>query len=68
MLKHDPEKVPLPPYHPATPELKHDWAQYYDLVEEMDRQFGKLLQELKDEGLDENTIVFYYADNGSKYF
>lgn len=63
-LKHDPEKVPLPPYHPATPELKHDWAQYYDKLEEMDRQFGKLLQELKDEGLAENTIVFYYADNG----
>nr|WP_295921280.1 sulfatase-like hydrolase/transferase [uncultured Dyadobacter sp.] len=63
-LKHHPEKVPLPPYHPATPELKHDWAQYYDKLEEMDRQFGKLLQELKDEGLAENTIVFYYADNG----
>ncbi|ACT93738.1 sulfatase-like hydrolase/transferase [Dyadobacter fermentans] len=63
-LKHDPEKVPLPPYHPATPELKHDWAQYYDKLEEMDRQFGRLLQELKDEGLAENTIVFYYADNG----
>lgn len=63
-LKHDPEKVPLPPYHPATPELKHDWAQYYDKLEEMDRQFGKLLQELKDEGLADNTIVFYYADNG----
>ncbi len=63
-LKHNPEKVPLPPYHPATPELKHDWAQYYDKLEEMDRQFGKLLQELKDEGLAENTIVFYYADNG----
>ncbi|MCF0070626.1 sulfatase-like hydrolase/transferase [Dyadobacter sp. CY261] len=63
-LKHDPEKVTLPPYHPATPELKHDWAQYYDKLEEMDRQFGELLQELKDEGLAENTIVFYYADNG----
>lgn len=63
-LKHDPEKVPLPPYHPATPELKHDWAQYYDKLEEMDRQFGQLVQELKDEGLAENTIVFYYADNG----
>lgn len=63
-LKHDPEKVPLPPYHPATPELKHDWAQYYDKLEEMDRQFGELLQELKDGGLAENTIVFYYADNG----
>ncbi|GAB3284897.1 sulfatase [Larkinella harenae] len=63
-LHHDPEKVPLPPYHPVTPEFKRDWAQYYDKVEEMDRQFGQLLTELKEAGLAENTIVFYYADNG----
>ncbi len=63
-LKHDPEKVPLPPYHPETPEMKHDWAQYYDKLEEMDRQAGELLRELEKEGLAENTIVFYYADNG----
>ena len=64
LLRHDPEKVPLPPYHPATPEMKHDWAQYYDKVEEMDRQAGKLLSELEKEGLAETTIVFYYSDNG----
>lgn len=63
-LRHDPEKVPLPPYHPATPEFKRDWAQYYDKVETMDGQFGKLLTELKEAGLADNTIVFYYADNG----
>ncbi|MFD1142189.1 sulfatase-like hydrolase/transferase [Larkinella insperata] len=63
-LQHDPEKVPLPPYHPATPEFKRDWAQYYDKVEEMDGQFGQLLTELQEAGLAENTIVFYYADNG----
>ncbi|MBN2773247.1 MAG: sulfatase-like hydrolase/transferase, partial [Prolixibacteraceae bacterium] len=63
-LRHDPEKVPIPPYHPATPEMKHDWAQYYDKVEDMDAWVGKLLQELEDEGLAENTIVFYYGDHG----
>ncbi|MDJ1501347.1 sulfatase-like hydrolase/transferase [Xanthocytophaga agilis] len=63
-LHHDPNKVPLPPYHPPTTEFKHDWAQYYDQIETMDAQAGKLLQQLKEEGLDENTIVFYYSDNG----
>jgi arylsulfatase A-like enzyme len=63
-LKHDPEKVKLPPYHPATPEMKHDWAQYYDKLEEMDHQAGALLKELEEQGLAENTIVFYYSDNG----
>jgi arylsulfatase A-like enzyme len=63
-LHHDPQKVPLPPYHPATDEFKHDWAQYYDQLELMDTQAGNLLKELKQQGLDENTIVFYYSDNG----
>ena len=63
-LKHDPEKVTLPPYHPTTPEMKHDWAQYYDKIEDMDRQVGALLKELEAEGQAQNTIVFYYSDNG----
>jgi N-sulfoglucosamine sulfohydrolase len=63
-LKHDPDKVPIPPYHPATPEMKHDWAQYYDKIQDMDAQAGKLLKELAEAGLSENTIVFYYSDHG----
>lgn len=63
-LRHDPEKVPIPPYHPHTPEMKHDWAQYYDKIEMMDRWVGERLQELEDAGLAENTIVFYYSDHG----
>ena len=35
-LRHKPEDVKLPPYHPDTPEMRHDWAQYYDKVEDMD--------------------------------
>lgn len=63
-LRHSPDEVPIPPYHPATPEMKHDWAQYYDKVEDMDTQIGAWLKELEDEGLLENTIVFYYGDHG----
>jgi len=63
-LRHKPEDVSLPPYHPDTPEMRHDWAQYYDKVEDMDAQVGKLLQELDEAGLAENTIVLYYSDHG----
>jgi N-sulfoglucosamine sulfohydrolase len=63
-LHHDPEKVPVPPYHPRTPEMKHDWAQYYDKIEAMDEQAGKILEALEESGLSENTIVFYYSDHG----
>lgn len=37
---HDPNKVPIPAYHPDTPEVRQDWAQYYDKMTEMDAQAG----------------------------
>ena len=63
-LRHSPEEVTLPPYHPDTPEMRHDWAQYYDKVEDMDKKIGEILQELEESGEAENTIVFYYGDHG----
>ena len=64
-LQHDPAKVPIPAYHPDTPEVRHDWAQYYDKVTEMDAQAGKRLQELQDAGLMDDAIIFFYGDHGS---
>ena len=61
---HDPAKVRLPSYHPDTPEVRRDWAQYYDKVTQMDAQAGKLLDELAASGLADDTVVFYYADHG----
>jgi N-sulfoglucosamine sulfohydrolase len=63
-LRHDPDRVTLPPYHPDTPEMRHDWAQYYDKIEDMDRQVGEILKELEEIGEADNTIVFYYGDHG----
>jgi arylsulfatase A-like enzyme len=64
-LKHDPAGVRVPAYHPDTPEVRHDWAQYYDKVTEMDALAGKRLQEIEDAGLSGDTIVFFYGDHGS---
>ncbi|HLJ91880.1 MAG TPA: sulfatase-like hydrolase/transferase, partial [Gemmataceae bacterium] len=64
-LVHDPAKVRVPRYHPDTPEVRQDWAQYYDCVTEADADAGRRLQELAEDGLTEDTIVFYYADHGS---
>ncbi len=63
-LKHDPTKVPMPPYHPRTKDMEHDWAQYYDRVQQMDTQVAAILSQLKKSGQAENTIVFYYSDHG----
>ncbi|MFH5885226.1 sulfatase-like hydrolase/transferase [Halalkalibaculum sp. DA3122] len=63
-LIHDPEEMELPPYHPATAEIKRDWAHYYDQITKMDTQVGQVLDELEASGEAENTIIFYYSDHG----
>lgn len=40
---------------------------YGDVIEEIDWNVGRLLQVLKDEGLDENTYVIFTSDNGPWY-
>ncbi|MGB2806304.1 MAG: sulfatase-like hydrolase/transferase, partial [Sedimentisphaerales bacterium] len=61
---HDPARVPLPPYYPDTPIVRKIWTRYYDLITFMDKQVGDLLGQLKDDGLADNTIVFFFADHG----
>jgi uncharacterized sulfatase len=62
---HDPAKVRVPAYHPDTPEVRQDWAQYYDIITEADADAGARLKELEQDGLADDTIVFYWADHGS---
>ncbi len=62
---HDPKKVRIPAYHPDTPEVRQDWAQYYDKLSEMDKMVGEKLQLLEEQGLAEDTIIFYFGDHGS---
>ena len=61
----DPATVRIPAYHPDTPEVREDWAQYYDKVSEADADAGQQLKQLADAGLSNDTIVFYFADHGS---
>jgi len=62
--RHEPAKAVLPPYYPDTPIVRNDWARYYDLITAMDLQAAGLLKQLADDGLADNTIVFFYGDNG----
>jgi arylsulfatase A-like enzyme len=64
-LQHDPAQARLPAYHPDTPEVRHDWAQYHDQISRMDALFQGLLEEMEQAGLKDDTIVFFYGDNGS---
>ncbi|NOX98326.1 MAG: sulfatase-like hydrolase/transferase, partial [Verrucomicrobia bacterium] len=62
---HEPAKVPLPPYYPDTPIVRKTVARYYDCVTAMDKEVGAILKQLEDDGLADDTIVFFYSDHGS---
>ncbi len=60
----DPAAMRIPAYQPDTPEMRADWARYYTRIANLDSQIAAKLKELADAGLADDTIVFYYADNG----
>jgi uncharacterized sulfatase len=62
--RHDPAKVFVPPFHPDTPVVRRDWARYHDLITAMDKQAGDLLAQLAEDGLADDTIVFFFSDHG----
>jgi uncharacterized sulfatase len=62
--RHDPAKVTLPPIYPDTVEARRDWANYLDCITSMDATAGDLLQQIDDDGLTDDTIVFFFSDHG----
>jgi arylsulfatase A-like enzyme len=60
----DPAAVELPPYYPDHPILRQDYAEYLDSAAELDRKIGLVLAQLEKEGLADNTVIFFFGDNG----
>jgi len=56
---------PHAPYlHPEKPELKGLAAQYGQEVKRSDREFGRLLENLKKQGHFKNTLIVVFSDHG----
>ena len=64
-LHHDPKRAILPAYFPDTPVTRRDQARYADIITQMDRQAGEILRRLKADGLENDTIVFFWGDHGA---
>jgi N-sulfoglucosamine sulfohydrolase len=60
----NPENVTPPPYYPDHPIVRQEWARYLNSVSGIDRRIGKVLQLLEADRLADDTIVFFFADNG----
>ncbi len=59
-----PDTVVPPPYYPDHPIVREEWARFLNSVSGMDRRVGIVLERLDAEGLADDTIVWFFADNG----
>jgi N-sulfoglucosamine sulfohydrolase len=60
----DPADMALFSYHPDLPVIRKNYAKYADAVENMDKEVQQCLDELKKDGLYEDTIIIYNSDHG----
>ena len=60
-------KFPIPPYIPDTETSRRDFWKEYNNIAEIDKQMGAIIKQLEDDGLLENTIIFFYGYNGGPY-
>lgn len=60
-------KVRIAPYHLDTPEVRRDYALYYDEIRRLDKYVGKVMSELKRQGITDETMVVFMSDNGRPF-
>ncbi|SDE68564.1 Arylsulfatase A [Pricia antarctica] len=63
----DPSKIHVPPYFPDTETVRHDLAVNYSNLKRLDEQIGEIIADLKEDGLYENSIIFFYGDHGGPF-
>lgn len=64
--KTDPDKMKVAPYYPDHPVIRGEYAHHYDTIRQTDNEVGNIIKALEDDGLLDNTIVFYWTDHGMR--
>ena len=59
-----PDDVALAPYHPDTPTFRYTYARYHDQMGQIDEIVGNMVSDLEEDGLLEDTFIFYFGDHG----
>ena len=62
----DPSKTVVPPYYPDTAIVRREIAHHYDCVLKTDQEVSALLTELKNDGLLQDTVIFFFTDHGMR--
>lgn len=60
----DPDEVFVAPYHPDTELFRYTVAKYHDNMRKVDQQIGAVVNQLEQDGLLDDTFIFYFGDHG----
>ena len=52
------------PYHPDTPTFRYTQSLLHSHHIDVDKEIAKIISDLENEGLIDDTIIFYYGDHG----
>jgi uncharacterized sulfatase len=63
--RQNPDDITPPPYHPNTPAVRQNWANYHELITVFDMWVADRLRELEEAGAADNTIVIFWSDHGA---
>jgi len=61
------DEVRVPGFLPDLPDIRTELAQYASSCHRCDETLGKVLQALKESGMEDNTVIFFLSDNGMSF-
>ncbi len=63
----NPGELKIPPYLADTKDTRREFANYLAEIEVLDQQVGATLNLLKQEGIEDNTIVIFTSEQGAQF-
>ncbi|MFI3321186.1 MAG: sulfatase [Rikenellaceae bacterium] len=60
----NPDDVEVPPYYPDCENIRNQRATHYNQIQLTDIEIGAAIEEMKKDGVYENTIIVFLSDNG----
>lgn len=62
----DTSNVEVMPYYPDLPIVRAEIAHHYDCIRQTDDDVAMIIKALKEEGLYDNSIIFFWTDHGMR--
>ena len=62
----DRSKIKLPPYLPDHPAIIEEYANHLDAIQVTDERVGEIMEQLNENGLLQNTVIFFFSDHGMR--